>query len=223
MVATAAGIDHRPGIEVEAGIVALVLALLGVLGLLPVFVVAMLASARRRRANLTWRMIVDYGPRILGVGILSALATAIGLVLLVIPGIIVATWLSLAVYVVVDEDAGVIDSLRRSRELVRGHLIEMWGLYGLNSFLSIIPFLGGLVSIVLSVLTLPAPALRYLQLKQLEATPEEAKPSTHWANYLVIVLVVLGIAWSTYQRATHPSTHNPANYSGQGIGTGTGY
>jgi len=58
--------------------------------------------------------------RLTAVDVMFALAVAIGVVLLVVPGVIVFTWFVLAAPVVEIERRGVRDAFRRSRELVRG-------------------------------------------------------------------------------------------------------
>jgi hypothetical protein len=64
----------------------------------------------------------------LGVGILSALCILGGTLLLFIPGIIVFCMLYVAVPASVLERPGVVGALRRSRELTRGHKMEIFGL-----------------------------------------------------------------------------------------------
>lgn len=54
-------------------------------------------------------------------GILAGFGVAIGIVLLIVPGLILLTWWALIVPVIVLEQRGVIESFGRSRELVRGH------------------------------------------------------------------------------------------------------
>lgn len=62
---------------------------------------------------------LSYG-RLIAVDILFGFAVAIGLVLLIVPGIILFTWFSLAGPLVEIEDEGVRASLARSRRLVKG-------------------------------------------------------------------------------------------------------
>ncbi len=63
---------------------------------------------------------------IVATGFLAYLAVAVGLVLLVIPGIFVATALSVAVPVVVVERVGAVQALRRSWDLTRDHRLKMF-------------------------------------------------------------------------------------------------
>jgi hypothetical protein len=58
--------------------------------------------------------------RLTAVDVVFALAVAIGLVLVIVPGVIVFTWFVLAAPVVEIERRGIRDAFRRSRKLVRG-------------------------------------------------------------------------------------------------------
>jgi len=64
---------------------------------------------------------------LLGAGILAAIATGIGFVLLIVPGLILLTIWAVIAPVIVIERSGVIDSFGRSRELVRGN---GWPVFG---------------------------------------------------------------------------------------------
>ena len=106
------------------------------------------------------------------VGIIAGLATALGLVLLVVPGLILMTIWAVYQPVIVVEGVS-IDSLSRSRELVKGNGWNVFGLivvvFLLSLAISIVAGalgagLGGLVgiviiSIILSILLLPIAGL----------------------------------------------------------------
>ena len=62
------------------------------------------------------------------VDIAFAVIVAAGLLALVVPGVVLFTWFSLAAPVVEIEDRRVVDAFRRSRELVRGHFWKVLGL-----------------------------------------------------------------------------------------------
>jgi hypothetical protein len=64
---------------------------------------------------------------LLGAGILAGLGVALGLVLLIVPGLVLLTWWSVIVPVVVLERVAAMDSFGRSRELVRGY---GWSVFG---------------------------------------------------------------------------------------------
>ena len=73
----------------------------------------------RRAGLLHVARVLPYG-RLIAVDLLFGVIVLVGLALLVVPGVVLYVWLSLAGVVVKIEDRGVRDSLRRSRELVRG-------------------------------------------------------------------------------------------------------
>jgi hypothetical protein len=90
-------------------------------------------------------------PRIntLGItGILAALGIGIGLFLLIVPGLLLATWWALIIPVVMLEGASVGAAFGRSRQLVRGHGWSVFGLIVLT-FLILIA-VGIVLDIVLS-------------------------------------------------------------------------
>jgi Uncharacterised protein family (UPF0259) len=60
-------------------------------------------------------------------GLLAAFAIAVGLVLLIVPGLVLLTWWVLIAPVIVLERRGVFESFGRSRELVRGHGWQVFG------------------------------------------------------------------------------------------------
>lgn len=64
----------------------------------------------------------------LGVGLLTSLCMMGGFILLVIPGVIVFCMLYVSTQVSVLERPGIGASLRRSRELTRGHRLQIFGL-----------------------------------------------------------------------------------------------
>ena len=140
-----------------------------------------------------------------GLLILSGLAITVGLILLVIPGLIIGAWFSLAPYVMVSEKLGIIDSMKRSKQLVSGHIFEMWGMILAATVLS--------GSGLLSFLVVPSAMMgRYTELKALKAS-NAPKPEVHWSNYVLpvagfiliggyILLVVLLAAHGVQNSAT---------------------
>jgi phage FluMu protein Com len=72
---------------------------------------------------------------------LARVAVIIGLVLLVVPGVIVALMLSQAIYLVVDRNAHVGDALQSSQRLTHGHRLELFGLCLIVGFLVLVTVL----------------------------------------------------------------------------------
>ncbi len=123
-------------------------------------------------------------PRVIGASILVVLAFMLGLVLLVIPGIIIYIMFSVVVPVILNEDAGVMQGLRRSRELTKGSrwsiflllvvvtLIMGVGLAPLLAIAALFPdnplaleFGGYLVNVVLIPITAVMTASLYIDLR----------------------------------------------------------
>jgi hypothetical protein len=106
------------------------------------------------------------------VGIVAGIGIVIGFVLIIIPGLILITIWSVAAPVVVLENPGVFDALRRSRQLVRGNGWQVFGvivvlyiLVGVVSFIieaiaaSAGSGIGIVARVVVGVLTAPLTAL----------------------------------------------------------------
>jgi len=62
------------------------------------------------------------------VGLLAAIGITVGLLLLIVPGLVLATWWAVVVPAIVLEGRGVLEAFGRSRELVRGN---GWNVFGL--------------------------------------------------------------------------------------------
>lgn len=84
------------------------------------------------------------------VGLLAAIAITVGLLLLIVPGLLLATWWALVVPAIVLEGRSVFEAFGRSRELVRGN---GWNVFGLIVLLILILIgVGIALDIVLSPL-----------------------------------------------------------------------
>ena len=88
-------------------------------------------------------------PAIVVGGLLAGLGIALGLVLLIVPGLILLTWWIVIIPVIVLEGRSAGEAFGRSRELVRGHAWSVFGVIVLTILL-VIAF-----NIVLSLLLLP--------------------------------------------------------------------
>lgn len=139
-------------------------------------------------------------PRIwalLGAGILAALGIAVGLVLLIVPGLLLLTWWSLVVPVVVLEQRAVLESFGRSRELVRGHGWTVFGVVVVTVLISLV--VGAVIGVALLWLpeelrtfvgdvvagSLTAPfgalawTLMYFHLRERQEAPVSPSPTLH--------------------------------------------
>ena len=75
---------------------------------------------------------------VVGVAIVAGVATAVGSLLLVIPGLIVASMLWVAIPVAVVERPGVFASLRRSAELTKGKRWQVFGIIMIILLLAVV-------------------------------------------------------------------------------------
>ena len=80
---------------------------------------------------------------LLGLGIVIGLGTMLGMILLIVPGIILAVMWSVATGAVVVEGRGVMESLQRSRDLTRGH---RWPIFGLAVILFVASMIIGVLA-----------------------------------------------------------------------------
>jgi uncharacterized membrane protein len=122
---------------------------------------------------------------VIGIAVLVSLGAGLGFMLLIVPGIILWLRWSVAVPVLVQERRGVFGSMKRSRELTKG---SRWALFGFWIILIIAVIviqlvlsqvvmvfgvttaliLDALVTSVVSVVTSVAPAVSYVELRQVK-------------------------------------------------------
>lgn len=109
-------------------------------------------------------------PRFLGASILYGLAILVGLVLLIIPGIYLAIKLQFYSFLIVDKNAGVMDSLKKSWTLTQGAALDLF-LFTLA--IIILNILGAIVLLVGLLVTIPTTTMAsiYVYRKLLSQTP----------------------------------------------------
>jgi hypothetical protein len=111
------------------------------------------ADVRDGRADMsiqdTFRSAWPHVPAIAVAGILAGLAIAIGLLLLIVPGLVLMTWWVVIIPAIVLEDKSAAESFSRSRELVRGYGWNVFGVIVLTILLLIV------VSIVIGLILSP--------------------------------------------------------------------
>jgi len=129
-----------------------------VIGLVALFwvqgaLVKAVEDIRDGRADLslgeTYERVRPQLPAIIVAGLLAGLGIALGLVLLIVPGLILLTWWIVIIPVIVLEGRSAGEAFSRSRELVRGHGWNVFGVIVLTILL-VIAF-----QIVLSLLLIP--------------------------------------------------------------------
>jgi hypothetical protein len=98
-----------------------------------------------QRDSSVGELIEEVAPVVLpliGAGILAGIGIGIGLILLIVPGLILMTIWAVIAPVIVVEHSGVIDAFGRSRELVRDH---GWQVFGVIVVVFLIVFVVGLI------------------------------------------------------------------------------
>lgn len=154
----------------------------------PLLITAQLASVRGKKHTFgeffTKSKSKIFG--FLGLAILSSLAIGLGLIFLIIPGLVIAFFLSFAPYIYIDKNIGVVDSMKASYELVK----EFWkvtaGLVIVNAAISILGSLtviGQLASFALSIAYFCLGAVVYVKIAgkstaAVEATVVDKKKTT---------------------------------------------
>jgi hypothetical protein len=125
------------------------------------------ADVRDGRADLSIsETLQKVRPRLaplLGAGVLAGLGVAVGLLLLIVPGLLLLTWWSVIIPVIVLERVAAMESFGRSRELVRGH---GWNVFGVIVLTVLILLLVAIVlAIILAILLawLPDEVRGYIQ------------------------------------------------------------
>jgi hypothetical protein len=158
------------------------------------------ADVRDGRADLslseTFQRVRPRVAPLLGAGLLAGLGIAVGLILLIVPGLVLLTWWSVIVPVIVLERVAAMDSFGRSRELVRGNGWNVFGVIVITVLIlvGVAIVIGIVLAIVLNWLpeevrsyaqslvsnSLTAPflalawTLMYFRLRELERPPEPA-------------------------------------------------
>lgn len=122
--------------------------------------------------NRLWRTTKEVGWRMVGLYLLVGLYILVGLILLVIPGLIMLRRYFLAPYVMLDQKTGIREAMDRSAALSAPNTGAIWGIIGvmiLIGLINVLPVFGGLIALVVGALYGVAPALRYQELKKLNA------------------------------------------------------
>lgn len=122
--------------------------------------------------NDLWEAAQKYFFRLIGLVFVLSLLVLGGLILLILPVFFVITRVFLAPYVMIDEDLGIVDSIKRSNELTKGNWKPIWTMIGVLLLFTIVPSLavfgtvGQLVAVFVGIALTFVPALRYVELKK---------------------------------------------------------
>lgn len=117
--------------------------------------------------------------RLVGLFVVCSIVIGLGFILFIVPGLFAMQRLLLAPYFLVDQNVGVWESMRRSWRAGKKFSAPVWGVVAIIAVVNLIgwvPFVGWVISLVLTVMYLNAPALRYIQIlkKRNDSAPVEA-------------------------------------------------
>lgn len=138
---------------------------------LPAMTLTQLASARGKKLNFN-RAYNEGRPfflRYIGLIILTILSVIIGFVLLIIPGILAAFFLSMSTYIMIDKNTGIVEAMKKSYELVKHNWLAVLALFIVNMAVSIsshLPLIGWAAGLVLGIAYFCLPAIVYLRISK---------------------------------------------------------
>jgi uncharacterized membrane protein len=112
--------------------------------------------------------------KFLGASILLVLAVAIGLVLLIVPGIIFMLMFMFTTFIVIKRELGPIEAMKESRRITRGH---KWQLLGFLLVLVLINLLGLLALIVGMLVSIPVSSLAFAHAYRVLGGKAETRPA----------------------------------------------
>lgn len=112
--------------------------------------------------------------RLLGLVILMGLLIAGGLVLFIVPGIIAIGRVALAPFYLIDKNVSIMEALKMSNEKAKGNMGPVYSAIGVtiliaivSGFIGIVPLIGPIVGVGITIAYSLVLALRYQQLKKI--------------------------------------------------------
>ena len=164
---------HNTGRSASISLAVVVLVLVAIVGciFLPVITLTQLASAKSKKLSIdeAFNQSKKFVFRYLCLIILIGLSVIIGSILLIIPGLLVAFFLSMATYILIDKNIGVMDAIKQSYKLVRANWMIVLALFVVNivvSGVSYVPFIGWLAGFVLAIAYFCLPAIVYVKISR---------------------------------------------------------
>ena len=134
--------------------------------------IAELASAKHQKISLAQALKQAFRGfwRLLGLLINMVLIIVVGLLLFIVPGIFAIQRLLLAPYFMIDQDLSIKASIKASFAAGKKHSGALWGVLGIllaTTIVGVIPVVGYFASLALGLAYLCAPAIRYVQIKNI--------------------------------------------------------
>jgi len=115
--------------------------------------------------------------RFIALGFVGGLIILLGLLLLIVPGVIAIGRLAMSPYHMIDKNLGPIEALKASNNQAKGNMGKIYAaivvmilIQVAASIVGILPFIGGLISLGVTIIFSLVLVLRYQQLKTLKAS-----------------------------------------------------
>jgi hypothetical protein len=90
----------------------------------------------------TFSKALAIAPKFFAVSMLVGIVVSLGFILLIIPGIIFGVWYCFSLFILINEKTGILESMRRSKALVKG---RFWAVFGRLIVFMLFALLGNIV------------------------------------------------------------------------------
>jgi hypothetical protein len=133
---------------------------------------------------------------LLGAGLLAGLGIALGLLLLIVPGLVLLTWWSVIVPVIVFERVAAMESFGRSRALVRGNGWNVFGVIVLTVLILLVAAI--VIAIVVAI------ALNWLP-EEIRSYVQNLVSNTLTAPFLALAWTLMYFRLREFERPAEPA------------------
>ncbi len=159
-----------PNYSTGSTVFVILLTIAGVItSVMSVILVTRAAQRHIVRPGDVWQEFITKWWRILLVELLVGVLIVAGFFALIIPGIIILPRLILAPYLLVDQDTGIIEAVKRSWHLTEGKMVPVYALILFGIVLAVpnfIPVAGPILAFLLTFFYAVAMPIRYMEFKK---------------------------------------------------------
>ncbi len=170
VASSALGADLNTGSIAGLGIFVVVFTVVELVFMLMSLILGLrVAQGKTPNFDQVWSEFKSKGFKLFLLVICMAIALVIGFILLIIPGIILLWRLSMAPYIMIDKGTDISESFVQSWEMTKGYAWPIYSIFLVSlalAFANLIPIIGELIAIGLSIAYSCAIPLRYVELKQ---------------------------------------------------------
>lgn len=137
-------------------------------GLMQIILTLRVSQHRRPNIHDIWREFIAKGLKLLILVLALGLIIVLGLIALIVPGVILIWRLFLAPYILLDQNTGIKESIKRSWHMTSGYAWPIYSIILLTIVLGVtgaVPVFGPIMAFLLATAYANAPALRYQEIK----------------------------------------------------------